>query len=64
MRHKHFIRGVDGFYVFWPEASDGAFTAHDLRRLAAELDAVNLDSEATLLGLFQSGGDGQPLKEK
>jgi hypothetical protein len=40
--YTEFITGDDGFVVYWPKKERwGAYTAHDLRSLADELDRRN-----------------------
>ncbi len=39
--HKSIIADESGFYVFWPSASDGAYTADNLRVIADEIDRQN-----------------------
>lgn len=45
------VRMESGHYAFWPDKNIGAYTAHDLRVIAAYLDAKNTDAEHTLLGM-------------
>jgi hypothetical protein len=38
---KDFIAGDDGYYMYWPTTNLGAYTAHNLRIIADELDRKN-----------------------
>lgn len=35
------VAGDDGYYVFWPHKTTGAYTSRDLREIADELDLKN-----------------------
>jgi hypothetical protein len=35
------VAGYDGTYLYWPTENRGAWTADDLRIIAAKLDALN-----------------------
>lgn len=48
-----FIIGDDGFVIFWP-SDRGAFTAHNLREIADELDKRNKEWEEQLQAYFSS----------
>lgn len=42
------MRGDDGFLIFWPTSSRGAYTAQNLRDLADHIDAGNVEWEKQL----------------
>lgn len=63
-KEKCIVALEDGTYCFWPTENIGAYTARDLRHIAAYLDAKNTAALDHLLGLTESEGDGQPQKEK
>lgn len=49
----YFVAGDDGFFVYWPtQAVQGAYTAHDLRIIADELDARNKDWQESINEYF------------
>lgn len=43
-----FLRGDDGYYVYWPRVAGGALDATSLRILADELDARNENWDAEI----------------
>ena len=45
------IPGDDGYYIFWP-INGGAFTAHNLREIADELDRLNAPWDAEVKRYF------------
>jgi hypothetical protein len=46
--HGDFVKGDDGFVVFWPIGNNGGFRSNDLRSIAAELDKRNREWAAKL----------------
>jgi hypothetical protein len=45
---KSLVTGDDGYVVFWPTSSVGAYTSYDLREIADELDKRNAAWDAII----------------
>lgn len=51
------ILGDDGFYVFWPTTTKGAFAPHNLRQIADLLDEMNEPWRKDIEEYFEKAGE-------
>jgi hypothetical protein len=48
-----FILDVDGFFYFWPEREDGAWSAWSMKEIASMLDEMNAEWEQHIEEYFE-----------
>lgn len=62
--NEDYICLEDGFYYFWPRENKGCFAPYELRRIAAELDALNEPLQNSIEEYFEQQTQNPVVEEE